>query len=440
MKRRLLLAGGAAAVIAAAALLGGVLRGASSSAAGVAPSVSTDRLAGGFAAGDTTGLVRTLQTTLEAHPADAKSWALLGLAYQQRARETGDPAYYTRSAGVLARSLALEPDDLTAVGGLGSLALSRHRFRDALALGRRALRISPSTARGYGVVGDALLELGRYPAAFAAFDTMTRLKPSLSAYARVSYARELLGDQAGAVAAMKLAVGAASDAPEAAAWTHVQLGKLYWTHGRVDAAGGGYRRALRLFPGYVYAFDGLAQVEWARGHRSRAIALERRAVDAIPLPQFAGALGDMLAASGRQAAARRQYATVAGIERLLAATGARTDLEAAQFDVDHGVRPRATLALARRARQARPSIDGDDVLAWALARNGRCGEALVHSRRALRLGTEDATKLFHRAYVERCLGRDARPWARRALALNPHFSILWAPLAGRLARMKGHTP
>jgi len=73
------------------------------------------------------------------------------------------------------------------------------------------------------------------------------------------------------------------------------------------------------------------------------------------------------------------------------------------------------------------------VLAWALARNGRCGEALHYSRLALRLGTQDSAKLFHRAEIERCLGHDPRPWARRAVALNPHFSVLWTSTLRRLA-------
>ena len=37
--------------------------------------------------------------------------------------------------------------------------------------------------------------------------------------------------------------------------------------------------------------------------------------------------------------------------------------------------------------------------------------------------------------IERCLGHnaEARVWFKRALALNPHFSVLWAPVARRLA-------
>ncbi|HEX6702160.1 MAG TPA: tetratricopeptide repeat protein [Gaiellaceae bacterium] len=429
-KARLLLVAAAVGAVAAAVLLGGLFRD-SSHAASPQVIAEANALQDDFTAADTATLVSELQASLRARPDDAHANALLGLAYQQRARETGDPSYYPRSAGVLRRALAIDPKDALATSGLGSLALSRHRFRDALALGLRARAFSPATARNYGVIGDALVELGRYRQAFAAFDRMAHLRPGLAAYARISYARELRGDWRGAVAAMQLALGAAIGQREALAWTHVQLGKLYWARGRLDAAERQYRAALAGFPGYVYARDALAQVEAARGRPERAMALEREASATIPLPQFVGLLGDLYRTTGDERLARRQYALVAVIERLLRANGVRTDLETALFDVDHGIRPRHALELARAAQADRPSIDGDDVLAWALARNGRCGEALRFSKRALRLGTRDALKMFHRGMIERCLGHraDARLWLGRALALNPHFSVLWAPVA-----------
>ena len=76
------------------------------------------------------------------------------------------------------------------------------------------------------------------------------------------------------------------------------------------------------------------------------------------------------------------------------------------------------------------------MLAWALARNGRCGEALAYSKRSLRLGTKDASLYFHRGMIERCLGHRGGGAAlvRRAPSrLNPHFSLVWAPTARRLA-------
>lgn len=433
MRTRIAIGGLVAAAIAGAVLLGGVLAGSRETAS--ARSISPN-LFGDFSAGKTTSLVLQLQSKLRARPDDAKTNALLGLAYQQRARETGDPSYYAKSDGVLRRALRTEPTNLLATSALGSLELSRHRFREALVLGRRAVALSPSTARSYGVVGDALVELGRYDEAFAAFDHMAALRPSLSAYARISYARELLGDFAGAAQAMRLALDAAVAQPEALAWTHVQLGKLFWNIGRIRAAAREYRAALAVFPGYVYAYDQLAQTEAARGNFQRAIEFERRAVETIPLPQFVTVLGDLYAVTGDSQKSRNQYATIDVIRRLLTANGVKTDLETALFYVDHGVRLPRALSLARSAYRDRPSLDGNDVLAWALMRTGNCEEALGYSRRALRLGTRDASKFFHRAMIERCLGRStaARIWFRRALELNPRFSLLWAPVARRLLR------
>jgi tetratricopeptide (TPR) repeat protein len=432
---RVAAAGAAVVLTTAALLLGGAFRG-SSAAAPTPPAGSADRLQAGFALGDTAGLVVSLQHQLESRPEDAKAWGLLGLAYQQRAREVADPSYYSKSEGALRRALRLAPNDLIATSGLASLAASRHRFREALRLSRQAHALSPTTALTYGLLGDAKLELGRYQQAFADFDRLAQLKPSLAAYSRVSYARELLGRPDEAIAAMQQALDAATGEAEPTAWTRVQLGKLYWSTGRLVAAEAQYRAALAVFPGYVHALDALAQVEGARGRFGHAIALERRAVDQTPLPQFVGYLGDLYTAAGRPTLARRQYQLVDVIGRLFVANGVKTDLETALFRADHGIRLRETLDLARLARTERPSIDGDDVLAWTLERNGRCGEALRYSQRALRLGTKDALKLFHRAMIERCLGHtaDGNRFLRRALALNPHFSLIWAPVAQRALR------
>jgi tetratricopeptide (TPR) repeat protein len=426
-----------AALAATVSLAGGALRDSAKPAAApaVAASAASGRLETGLAAGDTAGLVRSLQAKLRGAPRDARSYTLLGLAYQQRARETGNPVFYSRSGEALQRSLGRRPKDADTLSALGSLALARHDFRGALVLGRKAQRKAPFAARHHGVVGDALIELGRYEEAFRAFDRMAALKPSLAAYARISYARELLGRTRGAEQAMLLAVDATAGRPEPTAWTRTQLGKLYFSTGRINAAASQYRAALRALPGYPYALEALAQAEAARGRGARAITLARRAAESVPLPQFVATLGDLYRAAGRRSEARAQYALIGAIERLLRANGVRTDLEAALFNVDHGLKLRESLAVARRAHAERPSIEADGVLAWALARNGRCREALGYSKRSLRLGTLDAVKFFQRGMIERCLGRRgaARAWFRRALATNPHFSPLWAAAARRYA-------
>jgi hypothetical protein len=119
------------------------------------------------------------------------------------------------------------------------------------------------------------------------------------------------------------------------------------------------------------------------------------------------------------------------IERLLAAGGVQVDLESAVYRADNLIRPAQTVALARRARVDRPSIYGDDSLAWALARAGRCAQALPLAERALRLGTQDGLLFFHRGYAAGCAGDRVGMlhWYAKALDANPAFSVRWAPVA-----------
>jgi tetratricopeptide (TPR) repeat protein len=433
MRARLLIGGTVAALAATVLLLGGALHDSGPAAAGGTslPSFAAGRIAGEPLA----SRIGQLEEAVQSRPDDADALAALGLAYQQRHRETADPSYLARSAEALGRAVRLDPSSVTATSGLAALALSRHDFREALRLGRRTLALAPGTARHHGIVGDALLELGRYREAFTAFDRMVALRPDVASYARVAYARELLGRPRAAIAAMELAAGAAGLRGEPAAWARVEQGKLHFGLGELRAAERSYRLALATRPGYVFALDGLARVAAARGDLGRAIALARRAVGSVPLPQFAGTLAELYGAAGRTAEAREQARLVGAIERLLRANGVRTDLETALFDLDSGLRLRDALVRARRAHAERPGIEADDVLGWALVRNGRCDDGLRFARRALRLGTRDALKLFHRGMAERCLGRraDARRSFAAALALNPHFSIRWAPIARRYA-------
>jgi tetratricopeptide (TPR) repeat protein len=437
MERRHLF-GAVALVCASAALLGGVLASgpSSGSASTAVPAATAERLLDGFAPGDTAAVVAQLERRVEADPGDAEGLALLGLAYQQRVRETGDPSFYPRSKEALERSLALASDNDLALTGLAALAASRHRFPEARRLARRARELNPYSADALGILGDANVETGRYREAFALFNRMVALKPTAAGYARVSYARELLGRTEGAIEAMKLAVSAAAATGEPAAWALVELGNLYYNSGRLRPAERAYREALARFPGYHRAQAALARVAAARGEGDKSVALYRRSLDAVPLPEYAAGLAETLEAAGRTAEAGEAYELVDVMQRLFEANGARTELETALVDLDRNRNVEDALARARESYRVRRSIEAEDVLAWGLYRNGRCEEAFLHSQGALRLGTRDALKLFHRGMIERCLGRSAtaRATFREALAVNPYFSPRWAPVAREAVR------
>lgn len=375
--------------------------------------------------------IASLQETLRNDPDAPGAATQLGNAYLQMARETGDPSYYPKADELFARALDRNADDFVAMNGQGALALARHEFADALEWGERARELNPHYPATYGVIGDAQIELGRYPEAIATFQQMVDLRPDLPSYARVSYARELMGDTAGALAAMESAAQAGAARPESVAWTHAQLGNLRFNGGDLAGAEWQYRQAVATMPGYVYGLAGLGRVAAARGEIEAAIVSYTQAIQTMPLPEFVIALGDVYESVGRQAEAAEQYALVEAIQRLFAANGVDTDLEMALFDADHARNLPAAVERARAAYTARPSIKAADVLAWTLYQSGDDSAAREASRQALRLGTKDALMLFHAGMIEARLGDTAAAIGhlRAALDLNPAFSPVYAPQA-----------
>lgn len=376
----------------------------------------------------------SLQARLTKNPTDWQANEYLGIAYMQKARETGDPGYYGKAEGLLNRALSLNPKDFGAMSALGALALSRHQFSDALEWGERARALTPFNPHNYGVIGDAQIELGRYDEATQTVQTMVDERPDLSSYARVSYVRELHGDLDGAVRAMQQAVAAGGPNAENTNWVRVQLGNLYFNRGQWDQADKEYREALANYPNYVYALAALGRVRTAQGGYDQAIDLYTQAIGIIPLPQFAIDLGDLNTVAGKPSEAAKMYDLVRFEEQLYRTNGVDVDLELALFDADHGANPADALARARAAYARRPSIHAADVLAWTLYRNGDYAEAKKYSRESLKLGTQDPLMFYHAAMIAYQAGDYpmATDFLGKAISLNPQFSILYATPAQQL--------
>jgi tetratricopeptide (TPR) repeat protein len=395
------------------------------------------------AAGGTEAAVARLQAELGRRPDEPRLLTRLGVAYLARARETADPSFYASAAGVLERATRRAPRDPDTMVARGLLELGRHDFPAALAWGTRALAANPDLPDAYGVVFDAQVELGRYRQAVATAQAMVDRKPAQGSLARVSYARELLGDPAGAVAAMTQAAAAGGDSAADRAYVQTLIGDLHLGSGRLAQAEAAYRRALDGRPGDGLAEVGLARVAAARGDLAGAARRLGPAADRRPLPATVALLGDVLAAGGDPEAAARQYRLVRAIERLNQANGVAVDLELARFEADQrqldpGADPARAVARARRALAERPTIYAQDTLGWALRQAGRPRQALAHARAAVRLGTRDAVLWYHLAAVEADLGLTAaaRRHLAEALAINPYLTVRDRPaalaLAGRL--------
>ena len=397
----------------------------SSAPVGGAGAVETPR-----AGRSTDDQIRAFQAAVKTRPGDPRGYTALAAEYLQKVRETGDPSFYSKAGGLLTKARRLDPRGADVLTGLGTLALARHDFREGLRLGLAAHRASPELVKPYPVIVDAQVELGRYREAARTLQRMVDLKPTLAAYARVSYFRELHGDLGGALEAMRYAVSAGGGTPENVGYVQTLLGNLELALGHTAAARFAYGQALAGVPGYVPASVGLARVEAGERNYGPAIRRLRAAVGRLPLPEYVVALGETELAAGRTAAARRDLALVGAEERLLQANGVNTDVDLALFEANHGA-PARGVDLARRAWAAAPSVRSADALGWSLTRAGNPAAGLRWAKRSLRLGSADPAFLYHAGMTACAAGRTAlgQRWLRRALARNPRFSPLYAPRA-----------
>jgi tetratricopeptide (TPR) repeat protein len=271
---------------------------------------------------------------------------------------------------------------------------------------------------------------------------MVDRRPDFASYARISYARELQGDVAGAIELMQRAITAGGPIVEHTAWGYVQLGNLQFGRGALADAAQNYELALQFLKSYPPALAGQARVLAAQGDLRQATGLLQQALDRMPLPEYAIALGDIYARLGDQQQAQRQYALVEVLNKLFTASGVNTDMETALYFADHNIDIPASVAQARKAYAARPSIHAADALAWTLYRSGNYEEAQRYSDEALHLGTRDALKLFHAGMIAYARGDNdrARTQLASAAAINPHFSLIYADELAKTLQALGAAP
>lgn len=378
------------------------------------------------------------QERLKVRGDDDSARLALAQAFLQKAREVGDPTYYARADGLLEVTANGREDDPVVLVAQGALALARHEFEDALELGRRASELAPGNQGALGVTVDALNELGRYDEALAVTQAMVDARPDLASLARVSYARELRGDLAGAVTAMAQAARAGAGAGENLAFVELQLGTLLLTSGDLAGAEAAYARAEQAFPGFAPAEAGRARLLVARGQFGAAADLLGEVVDRLPAAEHAIAHAEALQAAGRAAEAAEAEALVDVIADLYRANGVDVDLDLALFTADTDPGDEA-VDQARRASRRRPSIAGHDALAWALFTDGRVDAAVEEMGKALRLGSRDPQLRYHAAAIAMADGdrAGAARHLNEVLATNPRFSARHAPGVAELANRLG---
>jgi tetratricopeptide (TPR) repeat protein len=369
-----------------------------------------------------------LVARIRANPDDAKSLVLLARLYMTEARITGDhPYYYPAAEKLLDRAMQADPSFAPALIAKGSVLLSLHRFADALEVGKRAVVVAPKEAACYGILCDAYGELGNYPEAIKAADAMVAVRPDLMSYSRVSYMRELHGDDAGAIEAMSMAVQAGVPSFEETAWARYTLGNLYRQQGDLKSAERAYQMAIAERDGYPFALAGLAHIEAVKGNNALAIRMLDTAASLMPEYSFIELKGEILRVAGETRAAD---SLVAVVERMLAddeAAGHRVDLAYALLYNTNRIKPEAALERAQKELSLRPdNLEAQHGMAFALFRAGRIAEAKDYITRAMRTGWTRPDLLAHAGLIDAAAGNHdaARAMLMKALGNGRELSPL----------------
>ena len=408
---------------------------------------------GGFAWPGTTGVaetdrqIQTLQDRAKQPAAGFVIYDELGVAYLQKARETGDVEYFELAEKALAKCLAAAPQDFHSADPLVHMALvymGEHNFTAALAFSQKAIALGAGNLPAFAIEGDAYTDMGKYEEAADAYRTLRNLGaatagPGKLAYmldSRLAYLSFLHGDSEESVRLMESAItaGLQTSVPkENMAWLYFELGERFFQSGDLVHAELSYQSGIDSDPNHYRSLAGLAKVRAAEGKFDEAIRLYQRSAEVIPFPQYVEELGDVYERIGKAKEAQQQYDLVEYIGHLSSLNRVLANRELAMYYGDHHIRLPEALELARKELTVRSDIYSWDALGWVLYQNGEIKEAGEAMEKALRLKTNDPLLLFHAGMVDHALGRDfaAIEYLSRAMALNPHFHVLYSSVASR---------
>lgn len=335
--------------------------------------------------------VDKLIARLNTKPGDTKTELALANAYIIESRISGNMAYYDKAAlKTVDRIIEREPKNYEALMLRSLLQLSQHHFAEGLESAKLAVSIDSNSAFVYGLLLDANVEMGNYAAAVDAAGKMVSIRPDLRSYSRIAYLREIHGDYAGAVSAMKLAVQAGIPAEETTEWCRVQLGKLYENMGEVEQARFQYNLSLAARPQYAYALAGLGRIHSFEKKYDSAVYYFEQAAALMTDLGIKNNLADAYHRAGQQAKANDMYKQIMdemnSSEKALIKDpdmGHYSDKEQAYVYLQNNNYDKA-LAHAMAEYKRRPAnIEVNELMAWVHYKRNEIDKALPYVSAAL---------------------------------------------------------
>jgi tetratricopeptide (TPR) repeat protein len=308
----------------------------------------------------------------------------------ERYRQTGDGAYLAKS-----ESLVDSLDTPAARRVKLLLATFRHEFPQVERGAQEMIAANPRDITVWGLLGDALMELGKYPEAGAAYERMASLRANSESYSRIAWHRFVTGQGQEALGWMTLAVQAGSASDEGQAWLLTELAEMLWKLDRGGEAKAAIGEALKLAPGSHRAHAVHARILWSLQDPKGRAEMER-ALAIMPLPEYAA---ELALREASPAAAEKRWKYVEGLEKITRTQGERANRALAILYADAGRNLERALELAEAEYEVRNDVYSHDARAWVLYKLGRHAEAGEWMDRAVALGTPEPVFIRHAAAI-----------------------------------------
>ena len=379
------------------------------------------------------GIAARTRTTIEAlearakqNPTDYATWNRIADARLALAVSSGDLSHLDRARDAVGESLKAAPAESNRSGLLlrTRTELALHRFSEAKESAEYLCRLNPESGDAFGLLGDALFNLGEDTAAESAWTKMVEREPANILLVEPRLARlDFLAGRTGQAAARYLRILEPSEnsGGDVAAWANVQLGELAFRMGDWTKADERYDAALSVRPRYYPALEHQAELRGAEGRFDEAVALYTSLIERTRRPELMQALGDLYLFSGNRTAAAPWHGQALAL--YLASVGKGEPIYFHHLAIFYGESlndPERALEWARRDLTTRKTIDVCDALAWLLYRTG----AVMEARQAIvDLKTRDPGVLYHAGMILMAGGELAagRLKLQESVALNPRY-------------------
>jgi len=315
----------------------------------------------------------------------------LAAFYLQRAREGGTWDDYLTAERYARASLGKRTNrNASTAVTLISVLLAQHRFVEARAIAAELVQREGDIPQYRATNGEVAMELGDYATADSMFRSVWNDRSSLSIAPRLVRWLELSNHIRDArklmIASRDDAVSRRELAKETQSWFNLRVGDLELRSGHFRAAEAAFRSGLKIEPDDPRLLAAMARLAAAQNDQKAVIVWGERAIGLQLDPATLGIVGDAYAALGDRAKSDEYFKT---LEVAVSMQPGAYHRAWSLYLLDHGLRVSEVLAKAEAELRDRKDVYGYDVVAWALEKSGRHGEAQEMMRQALRLGTPD---------------------------------------------------